>query len=151
MSRQTDQSVSLFERLTIFALVGVLGGVILWDAASLSGASAYFPRAVGGLTILISLVSAGAALRQTRSRTEEAPLRRGIPALLILAFYIYSASWIGFLSSLIWFVPAMAVLGGEKRLLRITLLTVCFGLAVFLVFGVLFNQPLPPELILGEL
>lgn len=151
MSPDQDRTVSLVERLTIHGLVGLTGAVILWDTASLSGASAIFPRAIGAALICLAAISAVYAFRIRSPTTEEVGLAMGLSALVLLALYIWTSVRIGFVTSSLWFVPALALLGGERRAVHIALLTIGFVLAVLIVFEVLFKQPLPPELILGEL
>lgn len=146
-----EQRVGLLERLIVHALIIAGGVVILRETASLSDQSAYIPMFLGWGLIALSLLSAAATLRSAAPRiTDEAPLLKGGAALMLFAGFIYSSSHIGFLTSTLWFLPALAVLAGERRWLRLALMTIAFAIAAYLIFKLLFAQSLPTELILGE-
>lgn len=151
MNLLTAKQASLPERLASHGLVALAGGIILWDTGSYSGASAYFPRTVGGALVALSAISSVVAFRKPAKDGSEAPLNRGIPGLILLFAYIWISQYVGFLTSTIWFVPALALLGGERRWAYFAILTAGFAAALFLVFVMLFKQPLPPELIFGEI
>ena len=143
--------MSLPERLAVHALVGIGGAVVLLDSASLVMASGYFPAAIGVALVALSAVSMVSALSAGPLTTDEAPLGLGIAGLAMLFVFIWSSSQIGFLTSSLWMLPAMALLGGDRRWGRIALLTGAFVILAWIVFGLVFAQTFPPELILGEL
>ncbi|MFV0245119.1 MAG: tripartite tricarboxylate transporter TctB family protein [Qingshengfaniella sp.] len=139
------------ERLIVHALVLAGGVVILRDATSLSAQSAYFPIFVGWALILLSLISMAAALRTGPLPTDEAPFVTGALGLMLLGGFVFSSQTIGFLTSTLWFLPALALVGGERRVIRLGIMTLAFTALAYLVFTLLFAQPLPAELILGEI
>lgn len=146
-----DVKVTEGEKLTINLMVAAAGVVIVWDSQSLQGGSAYFPLTVGLALIILSVMSAIHLLRHfIGSKTSEASLPHGIAGLLLALLYLWSAQSIGFITSALWFLPLMAVLGGERRWRFIVGITLCFALLVWLVFGLVFAQTMPPELIFGE-
>lgn len=142
--------VRRLERLAVNALVLLGGVVILRDAVSLSAQSSHFPTFIGTALIVLSLLSAGATLRHGETSTDEAALATGCAALLLLGLFIFSASHIGFITSTIWFLPALALLGGERKWGRLAIMTLGFTLLVYVTFKLVFAQSLPVELILGE-
>ncbi|MEW5420947.1 tripartite tricarboxylate transporter TctB family protein [Amorphus sp. 3PC139-8] len=136
------------ERLAAALAVALAGGVVVWDGTRQAGASAYFPIAVGSAMIALSAVTVIRLDRKTRM-TEEAPLLRGFAGLAMLAAFIGLAGYIGFLSASVAFIPAMAVLGGDRNIVRIAVGTVAFVILAYVVFNLAFAQPFPAELILG--
>lgn len=144
-----DHGVSRTERLIMHGGVGITGVVILWDTAALTGASAIFPRAIGGALVVVAIISAITALKTGRKESDEASLAKGLPGLVLLALYVFGSVQLGFLTSALWFIPALSLLGGERRPGYIALLTAGFIALMFLVFVLLFNQQLPPEFVLG--
>lgn len=148
-----DVKVTTAEKLFTNVAVAGSGGLILWDSLSLQGGSAYFPVTVGIALIVFSLISGLAVIRNAAAvtMTSEASLLHGMAGLVLTAGFVWSASTFGFLTSTLWFLPAMAVLGGERHWLRIVLMTLGFSAIAWLVFGLVFAQTMPPELIFGEL
>ncbi|MCF8481707.1 MAG: tripartite tricarboxylate transporter TctB family protein [Rhodospirillum sp.] len=151
MSELTRTVVGRPERLLVHALVALGGAVILWETASLSSDSATFPGAVGLGLILFSVISAIATLRSVSAPTVEAPLVQGMIGLALLGAYVGSTVLAGFLTSALWFLPAMALVGGERRRSWLVAASAGFVLLAFVVFRLVFAQPFPPELILGEI
>lgn len=146
-----DVKVAAGERLAINLMIAAVGGVIVWDSQSLHGGSAYFPLTVGFALIALSVVSVIHLLRHfSASTTSEASLPLGIVGLVLAVLYLWSAQSIGFITSALWFLPLMALLGGERRWPFIAGMTLCFALLAWLVFGLVFAQTMPPELIFGE-
>lgn len=144
----SESTVQPRERLAVAIAIAALGGVIVWDGLRQTAASAYFPVAVGGAMIALSLITIAARDPESRA-TDEAPLRKGLPALVLLAGFIALAGAVGFLTASIAFIPAMALLGGDRNPMRIAIGTVAFIAAAYLVFHVILAQPLPAELVLG--
>lgn len=144
--------VTASEKLAINLFVGCLGGLILWDSHTLQGDSAFFPVSIGIALIILSAISAlHSVVRQTgASATEEASLGHGLAGLGLLALFVLSAAYLGFVTSSLWFLPAMAWLGGERTWPRIVVITLTFAVLISLLFHVLFSQTMPPELIFGE-
>lgn len=145
-----ENPVSLPERLTVTALVASGGAVVLWQASSFPGASGYFPTAIGLSVIILSAISAVWTVSAGSFVVEEARLGTGLTGLLLLGAFIWSAQNIGFLTSALWFLPAMAIVGGERRWFRLALMTLGVVFAAWLIFHQLFSRPLPPEFILLE-
>ncbi|KAA0011988.1 hypothetical protein F0A17_11860 [Billgrantia pellis] len=147
-----DAKVTARERLATNIMVAGIGALILWDSASLTGASAYFPVAVGVSLIAFSAISAINQILRTRdsARTSEASLIHGLAGLALLGLFVASASAMGFLTSALWFLPAMAMLGGERHGWRVVLITLLFTLLAWLLFHLVFAQSMPPEFIFGE-
>ena len=142
------QMVQPRERLIVAILVALLGAIIVWDGSRQVAESAYFPYAVGGALVVLSLFTL-LGHRQQASATDEAPLKKGLAGLLLLAAFIWLAGSIGFLTSALWFIPAMAYLGGERRWLHIVIGTVLFDVLAYVVFHLIFSHPFPAELIFG--
>ncbi len=136
------------ERLLVHAAVAALGGAVLWDSFSQQGASAYFPTAIGCGLILLSAVSALKVVPR-RLLTSEATLVKGLGGLALLAVFALLAGEAGFLSTALLFIPAMALLGGDRNVPRVALATVSFVALAYVVFHVVFAQSFPPEFILG--
>ncbi len=147
-----DVKVSASEQLAINVMVAGIGALILWDSASLEGGSAYFPLAVGLGLIGMSVVSAGYLLwrRSGDTRTGEATLFHGLAGLALLGGFVASAGQLGFLTSTLWFLPAMSILGGERNWWRVLLITLLFTLLAWVLFRGIFAQTLPPEWIFGD-
>lgn len=141
------KTVTRAERLAVSALVLLGGVVILRDAASLSAQSSYFPLFVGVALMVLSVISSVASWRHGDKPTDEAGLTMGIGGLLLLGLFIFSAARIGFLTSTLWFLPALAVLGGERHWVRLVIITAIFSALVYAIFTLIFAQSLPPELI----
>ena len=131
-------------------LVASGGAVVLWEASGLPGASGYFPTAVGLSVMILSTISAVCTLGAEAPAVEETKLHTGLAGLLLLGVFIWSAQTIGFLTSALWFLPAMAILGGERHWLRLGLMTSSFVLLAYLIFHQLLLQSLPSEFILLE-
>lgn len=145
-----ENPVSLPERLAVTALVASGGAVVLWRASGFPGVSGYFPTAIGLSVMILSAISAVRTVGAGPFMVEEARLGTGLAGLSLLGVFIWSAQNIGFLTSALWFLPAMAILGGERRWLRLALMTLGVVFAAWLIFYQLFSRPLPPEFILLE-
>lgn len=141
-------TVRPLERLAVALLVALVGAVVTWDGTRQDGASAYFPIAVGSAMIVLSVISIIRLGRDTRL-TDEAPLVRGFAGLALLAVFIALAGQVGFLTASLAFIPAMAVLGGDRNAVRVVVGTVVFVVMAYVVFHLAFAQPFPAELILG--
>lgn len=142
-------AVKPLERLAAALAIALIGGVIVFDGTRQSGASAYFPIAVGGAMIALSMVTIAALGRDVRL-TDEAPLLKGFAGLVLLALFIGLAGHVGFLTASVVFIPVMALLGGDRNFLRIALGTVAFVVLAYAVFNLALSQPMPAELILGN-
>lgn len=145
-----EQRVGLAERLIAHGLVLAGGAVILWETASLSSQSARFPTLIGWGLIVLSLLSMAATLRARAVWTEEAPLTKGALGLGLLAGFVFSSQHAGFLTSVLWFLPAFALLAGERSASRLAVTTIAFTALAYLFFHLLFAQSLSAEWILGE-
>jgi len=142
-------AVKPYERLAAALAIALIGGVIVWDGARQSGASAYFPVAVGSAMIVLSIATIARLGRAVRF-TDEAPLLKGFAGLAMLALFIGLAGYVGFLTASIVFIPVMALLGGDRNFPRIALGTVAFAVLAYAVFNLALSQPMPAELILGN-
>lgn len=151
MSPASEHKVTVrpLERLAVCLVVALVGGIVVWDGFCQVGAGGYFPLAVGGAMIVLSAISILGMDRMAMA-TDEAPLSKGIAGLVLLTAFIALAGNIGFLTASILFVPAMALLGGDRSVLRILVGTAAFVLVAYAVFNVAFSQPFPAELILGR-
>ena len=145
-----EQRVELAERLIAHGLVIAGGAVILWQTASLSSQSARFPAFIGWGLVILSLLSMAVTLRGRAIRTEEAPLTKGGLGLGLLAGFVFSSHHAGFLTSMLWFLPAFALLAGERSTARLAVTTIAFVAVAYLFFHLLLAQSLPAEWILGE-
>ncbi|OCW59578.1 tripartite tricarboxylate transporter TctB family protein [Hoeflea olei] len=153
MAVEPDQAqgnvVRPLERLATSLAVALIGGVIIWDGARQTGESAYFPIAVGGAMVALSAITIAKLDRATRF-SDEAPLAKGFAGLVMLGLFIWLAGHVGFLTSSLLLIPAMALLGGDRNVLRMTIGTIAFVGLAYLVFNLALSQPLPAELIFGD-
>ncbi|SDU15276.1 tripartite tricarboxylate transporter TctB family protein [Stappia sp. ES.058] len=146
--RAEGNTVRPLERLAVALAVALAGGVVVFDGTRQAGASAYFPIAVGSAMIVLSAVSVAGLGRDLRF-TDEAPLLKGFAGLVLLAAFIGLSGQIGFLTASLAFIPAMAVLGGDRNVVRVVVGTLAFVVMAYVVFHLALAQPFPAELILG--
>lgn len=147
-SKDPERQVHLWERITATLSVAVFGAVMVWDGNQQVAESSYFPVVVGIALIVLSAFSLF-GMRELVVHSDEAPLLKGLIGLVMFAIFIALSNIIGFLTSSIILIPAMAYLGGERRFLRIVTGIILFDVAAYLVFSLLFSHPFPTELILG--
>lgn len=111
-----------------------------------------FPRIVIALLAVLSVAMLaktflGSGVATERRRFFIDGRRFGLTALAILA-YVVAVSVLGYFTATIVFLPLMALGLGYRRPFPLALMAAFFCGAVFLVFVVMFERPLPPERIL---
>jgi hypothetical protein len=141
-------AVRPLERLAVTLAIATVGAIVVWDGTRQAGASSYFPIAIGLAIVALSGISLAKVGREKRP-TDEAPLMKGFVGLAMLAVFIGLSSQVGFLTASLAFIPAMAVLGGDRSFPRIAIGTAAFIIMAYLVFELAFAQPLPADLIFG--
>ena len=133
--------------LTAVSLAGLV------EAWSYSGQSGLLPRAVLVAAVFLSLVWCLQSLRAMRADGEriviEKPRLARFGALLLGgALYVLGIAWVGFFTSTIIIVPAIAISLGYRNWTVILLSTLGFVVVLYAVFRLLLGIPLPDELIL---
>ena len=148
----------LTERLAAAVTLAVTG-VAWWMSAAFPFDARFFPRMVLGLLGVLSLVwlartfvPAGHRFAAPAAEGEAAEVRPFfihpgyfVVAIGMLAAYAVLVGRIGYFSSTILFIPAMALALGYRRPLGILLTTGAFVGTIYLIFVVMFRRRLPTE------
>ncbi|WP_106419660.1 tripartite tricarboxylate transporter TctB family protein [Salinicola tamaricis] len=140
---------------TSVALAGaVLSGCGLWHALGFTRDSAYLPTAVMSLLTLLLLVwgiRSAWSLRQAGSDTLRfAPshARRFLTLLATSVAMIAIAPRLGFATTFLLFVPVSGWLLGYRQGKWLVTTAILFSLLIYLIFQIVLDRPLPPELAL---
>lgn len=134
--------------------VAALAAAGLVHALGFPRSSAYLPVAVTGLALTLAIIWAGQSVRHMRRRTRMVdvdPMHLRRLALMVGAALLYVAAVgaVGFFTASALFVVITALVLGMRRLRTILATAACFTLALYLVFVVLLDRPLPPERLFG--
>lgn len=140
--------------LVVATLASVISVIGVFHASGFPRASAYLPTAV--LIIMTALLVLWAAqafiqLRRNQSYTislDKGETRRFFLITFSSAALIAVVSVLGFLTSFLLFIPLAGYILGYRHWKPLLLATVVFTIIVFLIFRVLLDRPLPPELII---
>jgi putative tricarboxylic transport membrane protein len=148
----------LTERLAVVVTLAVTG-VAWWMSARFPVDARFFPRMVLGLLGVLSVVWLARTFVTGGSRFA-APVAEGetgevepffihagyfVAAITMLTAYVLLVGQIGYFSSTILFIPAMALALGYRRPLGILLTTGAFVGMIYLIFVVMFRRRLPTE------
>lgn len=133
------------------AILSVFG---LVHALSFKRDSAYLPIAVTGLLTLLLLVWAARsalALRHQSGRSltfSPDHVRRFFILLATSIVMIVVAPWFGFATTFLLFVPLSGRLLGYRNGKWLMVTSITFSLLIYLIFKVMLDRPLPPEMAL---
>lgn len=141
----------LMNRDVVFAAILVLFSIGAWgQATALSARAAVFPRLVVALLLLFSAIYLVRALWQALPAQAVPPfftnLLRLLIALVLVAAYVLVFPQIGFFSATLFFIPVFAVAIGMREIATVLIGSVIFTFGAWVVFVVLLNRRLPPEI-----
>ncbi|WP_372000988.1 tripartite tricarboxylate transporter TctB family protein [Tistrella mobilis] len=129
-------------------VLAALGGFAGLEASGYRGASGHYPLALG--IVLAALGLALAVRAAVRGSPKPRPLAIHAPRLIgssaMGAAYLALVPVLGFYTASALAVATMPVALGLRRPVLVALGTVIFTAAVWLVFSVVLNKPLPPEI-----
>lgn len=135
-------------------LFAVFFAVLFFQAVGYPGRSAYMPAAASGIGLLmccvwalraVRLLASGQAERYDATRSDVA---RFALILVAAAMYVAGFIWVGFFTSTIVMVPAVAMTLGYRNRTAVASTTLGFALVLYAVFRILLSVPLPPEALL---
>ena len=136
------------------------GGVLLYFISDAPSSAAFFPMTVlvimTALSVILVLRSVSASRLERRlanssqagqpqNETFFVDVRRFFIGVSVAACYVISIAQLGFYTSSGLFVLAASIALGERRWWVVLAGIIAFLLFCYLVFGVLFERPLPPE------
>lgn len=99
--------------------------------------------------LLIILCCTGAIIAFLRKAENNNNIKILFFGLLLFLGYLIISGILGILSSSLLFTPVMAFLGGERGLLRLSLVTLLFTAFVYVIFALIFKIPFPSDLLFG--
>lgn len=139
------------DRVTGVVLM-VIAAAAFWGADELPDDTALYPRLISGLMFFLSLGltarSYTPAIRAYDFGSFAIHLPRLTVAVSVTLVYFIAAGQLGFYTATLVFVPGMAWLAGYRSGRVMAWTTVIYLVGIYAVFGLLFNRPLTPELIL---
>lgn len=130
-----------------------LGIAAAWKATDYSGASGHYPMVLG---LILALLGGTVAVKAVRTRTYrprgliEAP-EKMIAAALISVIYVAAIVPFGFYTASFLLMLAMPIALGFRQAVYALIVALVFMTAVYLIFSVLLEKPLPREAILSLL
>jgi len=102
----------------------------------------FFPRLVLAAIAALSVAVGAAGLRQQRERRPTVPTKViGTGAIFIVTVAVVQV--LGMLTAICLVAIAMPLYWGERRAVRIALLSICLPLAIYMVFVVTLGMRLP--------
>lgn len=142
------------------ALNDLVTGVILFVGAALVLAHVQtFPDQAARLPEMVLIFMMACAGLLTLTAARRLRLERGMPrksifldarrfaiSVAAMGLYILGIQYLGFYTSTVLFMPAAAYVLGARGKVMVPMTTACFLLFVFLVFDLLLQRPLPPEI-----
>ncbi|MCD8566246.1 MAG: tripartite tricarboxylate transporter TctB family protein [Burkholderiaceae bacterium] len=135
------------------ALFLVVASVIgLFIVSNYPDASKIMPLAIMAGTLLLSavwivqLIASGKICVDSRPTVDWAVTRRLLIAFGCLAFMLLGVSTVGFFSTYLVIIPLSAWLLGYRNIKGIAFGTIIFCAALYLIFIVVLNRPLPVEI-----
>lgn len=137
----------------VTAVLGFGVGLFFFLASQDIGGSGMFP---GTVAAVMMVASVAILVKGILRPTSGAPLSgheilRMVIAIALTLLYIVGVREVGFLTTSLLFVPGVAYALGLRRHLLILATTLIYVLGVYFFFEVLFNTPLPRDLILRYL
>jgi putative tricarboxylic transport membrane protein len=144
MERTQDMVVGL-----LFALVG-LGAA--WIAWGYSGATGIYPMALGiAMGVLGTGLAVGAALSGRQAKRILLPRPRPVACTLaIAAIYTWAVGRLGFFTSSALLMLLLPPVLGFRRPIFLVVAGLVFVAAMFLIFAVALQKPLPREIWLSR-
>lgn len=132
----------------IFAGVGIFAA---WTATNYGGASGTYPMVLG---LILTLLGATVAIKALRRPVDEPRRLIDAPAKLLIAalvsvIYVALVTALGFYTASFLLLIAMPLALGFRQPTYAVVVALIFMSVVYLVFSVLLEKPLPPELILS--
>ena len=141
-------------RLVELAAAGVFAALfafLFFEGIGYSGRSAYMPTAATGIGLLMCCFWALKSVRMLAAGQAEhfdVKVSDGLRFALILAagsIYVIGFIWLGFFTSTVIMVPAVAWVLGYREPKVIALTTLGFTFVLYVVFRLLLAIPLPRE------
>lgn len=138
--------------LVVATLAASLSALGVFHASGFPRTSAYLPTAVlSVMTLLLALWAFQAFLKLRRNQSEVLNIEKsGARRFLSLSFgsaiLIALAPILGFITSFIIFIPFVGFILGYRRWKPLLVAGTVFSVLVYLIFRMLLERPLPPEL-----
>lgn len=124
--------------------------VFAWrEASAIRGPAAFFPSVIIGALGALSLIYLTRSVLAGRSG--EAMFERGFVFVAVLGLslvYVYAVAHVGYVSSTLVFIPALAWVIGFRRPTYLAVTTVVYIASVYVTFEIVFQRPLPSEMLL---
>lgn len=133
--------------IALGALFSVLGAASAWLSSAYSGASGSYPRVLGLVMLALGLLIIVRAVRQSESGTREliqAPGKFVLTAVVFVA-YIGLIVPLGFYTASILLMSLLPLVLGFRRPIYLTVMAIVFIAALFVMFSVVLEKPLPAE------
>ena len=129
-------------------VLAALGGFAAHEASQYRGASGGYPLVLGAVLAVLGLTLAIRALRQTEGRVRPLAVNgwRLAGTSAMAAAYLALVPALGFYTASVLTVAAMPVALGLRRPGLSIVATIVFIATVWLVFTLVLNKPLPPEI-----
>lgn len=139
------------DRVTGIVLIVIAVAAFL-GANKLPDDTALYPRLISGLMLFLSVGLTARSLTTAVRTFDFGSFAINLPRLTVAVsvtlLYFVAAGWVGFYTATACFVPGMAWLAGYRTWRVMIVTTVVYLIGIYAVFGLLFNRPLTPELIL---
>jgi hypothetical protein len=134
------------------AVLVAAAGWICFEAQAFPQQSGYYPQALGAMLAVSGLIM---LIRTAMSHSDGSRLMyhpgRCFTGFLIVFLYLFAVSYLGYIiPSIILSISVPALLGYRnwRILLPVALGTV---FSIYIIFGVLLERPMPPDILLGLL
>lgn len=138
--------------LVVATLAASLSAIGVFHASGFPRTSAYLPTAVlSVMTLLLVLWAFQAFLKLRRDQSEilkieKSAARRFLSLTCGSALLIALAPVLGFITSFFIFIPFVGFVLGYRRWKPLLVAGTVFSVLVYLIFRILLERPLPPEL-----
>jgi hypothetical protein len=129
-------------------VLAALGGFAAHEATGYRGASGSYPLVLGAVLAVLGLALVARALRQSGNRARPLAVHavRLIGTAVMAAIYLALIPALGFYTASAVAVAAMPAALGLRRPALLGLGAIIFIGTVWLVFTLVLNKPLPPEI-----
>ena len=114
-----------------------------------------FPRMIIGFTAFVTLAMALRALWALRTDGGDSGWRmfenlgRWTIAVVALPLYVLGVSTIGYFTSTLIFIPALAIVLGYRRPVVAISIALVFDVLIYIVFIAVFERRLPADIVVG--
>lgn len=114
-----------------------------------------FPHMIIGLTGAVTAAMAVRALHAMATGRDDPSWRmfkdfgRWLIAVVALPLYVFGVSTIGYFTSTMIFIPALAIVLGYRRPIVAITIALVFDAAIYGIFITLFGRRLPADILLG--